>query len=183
MLGIENSLSPPFAPPPTGLSFFIKMLGPACGYTLASYSLKFYVLPSLTPTITPSDQRWVGAWWLGWVVIGVFLAIGAFFVGMFPRALPRAAARRDYLALKLREEELGDAKGRENGGEMKTTTKDELPSSFADLMETLKRLMKNKILMNNHFAAVFYMFGFTPYWIFTPKYIEMQYKKSASSAK
>ena len=153
------------------------MMGPACGYTLASYSLKYFVLPSLTPTIGPSDPRWVGAWWLGWVVIGVLLAVSALFLGMFPRSLPRAAARRDYLALRQKEE--GEA--RKDGQEEQE--KDALPVSVADLMDTLKRLMKNKILMNNHFAAVFYMFGFTPYWIFTPKYIETQYKKSASSAK
>lgn len=156
------------------------MLGPACGYTLASYSLKFFVLPSLTPTITTADQRWVGAWWLGWIVIGVLLAFGAFLVGMFPRSLPRAAARRDYLALKQREE--GEAKAAA-GKKEEEENKDALPASVGDLMGTLKRLVKNKILMNNHFAAVFYMFGFTPYWIFTPKYIETQYKKSASSAK
>ena len=153
------------------------MMGPACGYTLASYSLKYFVLPSLTPTIGPSDPRWVGAWWLGWVVIGVLLAVSALFLGMFPRSLPRAAARRDYLALRQKEE--GEAK--KDGQEEQE--KDALPVSVGDLMDTLKRLMKNKILMNNHFAAVFYMFGFTPYWIFTPKYIETQYKKSASSAK
>lgn len=155
------------------------MLGPACGYTLASYSLKLFVLPSLTPTITTADQRWVGAWWLGWLVIGCLLAFGAFLVGMFPRALPRAAARRDYVALKQKEE--GERRVAAAGeGEAE---KDALPASVGDLMDTLKRLFKNKILMSNHFAAVFYMFGFTPYWIFTPKYIETQYKKSASSAK
>lgn len=155
------------------------MLGPACGYTLASYSLKLFVVPSLTPTITNADQRWVGAWWLGWIVIGLLLAVGAFFVGMFPKVLPRAAARRDYLALKQKEE--GDA--RKLAGEDEVAEKDTLPASFGDLMGTLKRLLRNKILMFNHLAAVFYMFGFTPYWIFTPKYIETQYKKSASSAK
>ena len=111
------------------------------------------------------------------MVIGVLLAVSALFLGMFPRSLPRAAARRDYLALRQKEE--GEAK--KDG--LEEQEKDALPVSVGDLMDTLKRLMKNKILMNNHFAAVFYMFGFTPYWIFTPKYIETQYKKSASSAK
>lgn len=159
-----------------GVSFFLKMLGPACGYTLASYSLKHYVYPSLHPTITTADQRWIGAWWLGWLVIGVLLAVGAFAIGMFPRSLPRAAARKEYLELKQKEE----GAVQEKTVEEKT---DDLPASVNDLMATLKRLLKNKILMNNHFASVFYMFGFTPYWIFTPKYIETQYKKSASSAK
>lgn len=112
------------------------------------------------------------------MIIGGLLCVGAFFVGMFPRTLPRAAARRDYLALKQREDD-SDVKNVED----LSPTKDELPASFSDLMVTLRRLCKNKILMFNNFAGVFYMFGFTPYWIFTPKYIETQYKKTASSAK
>lgn len=154
------------------------MMGPACGYTLASYSLKLFVMPTLTPTITTGDQRWIGAWWLGWIVMGCLLIVGAFFLGMFPRTLPRAAARRDYLAIKQKEE--GEKQTEEEECEKE---KDVLPASIGDLMDTVKRLLRNKILMNNHLASVFYLFGFTPYWIFTPKYIETQYKKSASSAK
>lgn len=110
--------------------------------------------------------------------MGGLLSIGAFFVGMFPRTLPRAAARREYLALKQKEED-EDSKNIDD----LSAKKDDLPASFKDLKVTLKRLFKNKILMFNNFAGVFYMFGFTPYWIFTPKYIETQYKKTASSAK
>lgn len=49
----------------TGLSYFLKMLGPAIGYALASFCLKIYVAPGMTPTITDRDPRWIGAWWLG----------------------------------------------------------------------------------------------------------------------
>ena len=41
------------------------MLGPAIGYALASVCLKFYISPTLTPTVTTDDPRWLGAWWLG----------------------------------------------------------------------------------------------------------------------
>jgi MFS family permease len=58
----------------------------------------------------------------------------------------------------------------------------ELPASFKDMMLTFKRLLKNKVLMLNNIASVFYFFGYMPYWIFTPKYIETQYKQSASTS-
>ena len=48
-----------------GLSYFIRMLGPAIGYTLASFCLSIYISPTLTPFITKSDPRWLGAWWIG----------------------------------------------------------------------------------------------------------------------
>jgi hypothetical protein len=48
-----------------GFSYFLRMLGPAIGYALASLCLKIYISPSLTPTVTMDDPRWLGAWWLG----------------------------------------------------------------------------------------------------------------------
>lgn len=42
--------------------------------------------------------------------------------------------------------------------------------------------MKNPTLMMNNFAAVFYFLGYMPYWIFLPKYIETQYRQSASAS-
>ena len=38
---------------------------PEFGFLLASYALKIYVEPSLTPFINHEDPRWIGAWWLG----------------------------------------------------------------------------------------------------------------------
>lgn len=93
-------------------------------------------------------------------------------MGMFPKQLPRAAIRRriatekQKLGVKLSE----------------VKKENELPASFKDMMITFKRLLKNKILMLNNIASVFYFFGFMPYWIFTPKYIETQYKQSASTS-
>lgn len=49
----------------SGFSYFLRMLGPAIGYALASFCLKLYISPSLTPTIGMGDPRWLGAWWLG----------------------------------------------------------------------------------------------------------------------
>lgn len=58
------------------------MLGPALGYTLASYCLQLYIAPSLTPTINNIDPRWLGAWWLGWIVLGALLTVAALFLGL-----------------------------------------------------------------------------------------------------
>lgn len=102
-----------------------------------------------------------------WLFLGVVLAFCSLLLSLFPHTLPRAAIRR-----KIREE-------RKRLGEKVDEPIVEKPS-FRDMMITFKRLLKNKILMFNHFASVFYFFGYMPYWIFTPKYIETQYKQSAS---
>ena len=79
------------------------MLGPSLGYALASLSLEIYIAPKLTPTIDKQDPRWMGAWWMGWVILSVLLAIGGALLAMFPRVLPKAAARKaakEEVALK-----------------------------------------------------------------------------------
>jgi hypothetical protein len=43
----------------------MKLMGPTLGFVMASYALKSYVDPDLTPVITNSDPRWIGAWWMG----------------------------------------------------------------------------------------------------------------------
>jgi Organic Anion Transporter Polypeptide (OATP) family len=60
---------------------FIRKLGPPFGFLLASFCLKIYVAPDLHPTITDSDPRWIGAWWLGWFIIGFASLLGALLLG------------------------------------------------------------------------------------------------------
>ena len=156
------------------VSYFIRLLGPAGGYSLASYCLKIYILPSLTPTITDTDPRWLGAWWLGWLHLAVGSFVFAFFLLIFPKELPRAYVRRMIAKEKQRRNLLAQGINE---------VKEEPKASFNDMMVTFKRLFKNVAYMLNNIASVFYFFGFMPYWMFTPKYIETQYKQTASTAK
>ncbi|XP_053687130.1 solute carrier organic anion transporter family member 74D-like [Sabethes cyaneus] len=169
---MDDNIKKSKTPALVSVSYFLRMLGPAIGYTLASYCLGLYISPSMTPTITNKDPRWLGAWWIGWLVLGLVLGFFAIFIGMFPKQLPRAAIRKRIAVEKQKlGMKLSEAK-----------KEDELPASFKDMIKTFKRLVKNKILMLNNIASVFYFFGFMPYWIFTPKYIETQYKQSASTS-
>lgn len=88
---------------------------------------------------------------------------------MFPKVLPRAAARNQIRIEKLTPEEI------------ETAAAEEEPS-VRDLLKTFRRLICNRTLMCNTFASVFYFFGYIPYWIFTPKYLEIQYKVSSSTS-
>lgn len=72
---------------------FLKMLGPTLGFTMASYCLRIYVAPDLHPTIDNRDPRWIGAYWLGWFILGACLMISGIMISCFPKVLPRAAIR------------------------------------------------------------------------------------------
>lgn len=168
---MDDNIKKSKTPALISLSYFLRMLGPAIGYALASFCLKLYVSPSVTPTINNADPRWLGAWWLGWLILGVILLIFGSFLGLFPKALPRAYVRRQIDIEKIKK------------GKKIDDAVDHPQRSFSDMIITFKRLLRNKVLMLNNAASVFYFFGYMPYWIFTPKYIETQYRQSASTSR
>lgn len=106
--------------------------------------------------------------------MSILLFLFASILALFPKTLPRAAARRAIAKGKIK----SDVKDSMTAVETET----ELPASLSDMMMTFKRLLKNATLMFNNCAAVFYFMGYMPYWIFMPKYIETQYKQSASAS-
>lgn len=97
---IDDNVKKSKAPLMLCLSSFVRLLSPALGYSLASYSLKLYVVPTLHPLITDDDPRWIGAWWVGHAVLGFLLLIMAPFICAFPKTLPRAALRNKQQILK-----------------------------------------------------------------------------------
>lgn len=159
------------------------MIGPAAGYALASFCLKVYISPRLTPIITNIDPRWLGAWWMGWIIIGSILILPTFLISLFPKQLPRAAARAKLAKMKQKAArkllKLSSIRGNEDELEDSDAPR---KTSFKDMATTFKRLFRNKIYIYNNFASIFYCFGYMPYWIYTPKYIEIQYKQTAATS-
>ncbi|KAJ8392306.1 hypothetical protein AAFF_G00076700 [Aldrovandia affinis] len=75
----------------------ITLLGPMCGFLLGSLCARLYVdigfVNTDSVTITPKDARWVGAWWLGFLVSSaiMFLAGLPFWFFPRPRSCPNVA--------------------------------------------------------------------------------------------
>lgn len=134
-----------------GLSYFIRLLGPAAGYALASLSLKIYIAPELTPVISNEDPRWLGAWYIGWIFIALILLSFTILMAMFPKELPRAAVRK---RIALEKEKRANAQKLEITPLVKETE-----TSVKDFIVTFKRLLVNKVFMLNNFAGIFYVFG------------------------
>lgn len=163
------------------------MLGPALGF--ASFCLKIFIEPTMTPVITADDPRWVGAWWIGMLILGVSSLLIAFCVSLFPKRMPRFVAKREFqqkLSGKQEMEKMISNVGA--GGDIEVdgnveTIADKPLMSLADLWTTTMRMLKNKIFMLNLVALIFYFYGCFPYWIFLAKYMEVQYKTTASEAK
>ncbi|KTG40042.1 hypothetical protein cypCar_00016577, partial [Cyprinus carpio] len=76
----------------SGCLHTLGVIGPIFGYSLGSLCASLYVDIGLVDqesvTITPQDSRWVGAWWLGYVVSGLLTLLAALPLWFLPRALP-----------------------------------------------------------------------------------------------
>ncbi|XP_047001250.1 solute carrier organic anion transporter family member 74D-like [Schistocerca americana] len=168
---MDDNIKKSKTPALISFSYFLRMLGPAIGYALASACLRVFIAPALTPTITTKDPRWLGAWWVGWIIMAGVLFVMSTLTGMFPKQLPRAAVRR------LIEQERLKAQGDK---EALRAAQEPHRTSLSDMVKTFWRLLRNATLMCNNLAGIFYFVGYAPYWIFMPKYIETQFRQSAS---
>ncbi|KAJ6641301.1 Solute carrier organic anion transporter family member 74D, partial [Pseudolycoriella hygida] len=169
---MDDNIKKSKAPVVLSLSYFIRLLGPAAGYSLASICLKFYIAPELTPVISNDDPRWLGAWYFGWIIIALVLISFTVVMAMFPKELPRAAVRR-RIALEKQNRAI------EKKLDITPLVEE---TSVRDFFVTIKRLLKNKLFMLNNIAGICYIFGLLPFWTFLPKLIETMFKQSSSAS-
>ncbi|XP_060050461.1 solute carrier organic anion transporter family member 1A2 [Erinaceus europaeus] len=150
------------------------IIGPLIGLLLASFCANVYVdtgsVSTDDLTITPTDSRWVGAWWFGFLIcagVNVLTAIPFFFL---PKTLPKEGLKVNDEIIKNDKEE----KQREVKKEKDGITKDFLPF--------MKSLLCNPIYMLFILISVLQFNAFVNMISFMPKYLEQQYGKSASDA-
>uniref|UniRef100_A0A182PDY0 Solute carrier organic anion transporter family member n=1 Tax=Anopheles epiroticus TaxID=199890 RepID=A0A182PDY0_9DIPT len=178
----------------------LRTFGPVVGFALGYFALKIYIDPTKTPIIDSSDPRWLGAWWLGWILLGVAMIIFALLIGMFPKEIPKkskptdANAKRPHSTVPVMLMNDAEAFGKEKESLSKrpqpTTTENaveftesivEFPQ-LKDFPMALMRLLKNKLLMFNILSGIFYILGSSGYITFLSKYIEVQFHKSTANA-
>ncbi|XP_028391406.1 solute carrier organic anion transporter family member 4A1-like [Dendronephthya gigantea] len=99
---IDENVSPEVAPMYIGVWFIATFFGPGVGYLAGGTLMNIYVDLIQPPDmdLTPSDPRWVGAWWLGYVCGGTILLLTSLLILAYPREMPgtkqiRAKAVRD----------------------------------------------------------------------------------------
>ncbi|QQP58160.1 Solute carrier organic anion transporter family member [Caligus rogercresseyi] len=132
---------------PLALSFVFaaRMGGPLFGSIFASVFLKMNEYPHRTPEslgFDEKDDRWIGAWWLGFFIFGPILMVVAPLLILFPEQLPQ------------REGEIT----KESEFAMNAP---ESASEWIDLTKSLlSRLLKNKIYIFNLCSNIAFLFGF-----------------------
>ncbi len=112
-----------------------RSIGPTLGYILGGALLSVQEDLTSTPEdINQDDPRWIGAWWLGFIIAGTLVIVLSPLLTLFPERLP--AKDNHNTDTKLTKKERG-----------------ENPSTVNGWMEELKlvtfRLLTNKIWLLN----------------------------------
>ncbi|XP_055706952.1 solute carrier organic anion transporter family member 74D isoform X2 [Phlebotomus papatasi] len=172
-----------------GYAFSLRMFGPLIGFFVAYAFLNMYIDPTKTPLITSSDPRWMGAWWMGWIVVGSIMMIFAVLIGMFPKDLPKKPKKRAVTngdANPITEEALplkGVSKvNPESPPENPQPPQIAQKAEMKDFPAALARLFRNKVIMFNIISGIFYILGASGYMTFFAKYIEVQFHKTRSDS-
>ncbi|XP_030748454.1 solute carrier organic anion transporter family member 74D [Sitophilus oryzae] len=141
----------------------VRICGPAFGFILGSLCTSVYADLSVDPKIDSSDPRWIGAWWAGLLIISGLLVLGAIGMYAFPKRLPHIKPLRRPSKNNM----LNDKKQN---------------PSIRDFPKTVKRLLKNDILMYRTASTILHILPIAGLYTFLPKYLESQFRLPTPTA-
>ncbi|KAI7797257.1 putative solute carrier organic anion transporter family member 1C1-like [Triplophysa rosa] len=160
------------------------------GLASCEINISLHTAGSLTPhsrqslhtiTINYKDSRWVGAWWLGFLITGVVMLLAGIPFWFLPKSLPKQ----------------GESEAEKNSnaqeGEQDTFIPDNNKQSFKpaevsmralakDFLPSLKELFSNSIYILLICTSFVQINGFIGMITFKPKFMEQIYGQSASRA-
>uniref|UniRef100_A0A3Q2W119 Solute carrier organic anion transporter family member n=1 Tax=Haplochromis burtoni TaxID=8153 RepID=A0A3Q2W119_HAPBU len=157
----------------------ITLLGPMFGFLLGSYCARLYVdigyVDMESVTITPKDSRWVGAWWMGFLVSSGLLLISSIPFWFLPRSMPKQESEENHetpVCEILNKTE--DAQSNNQNFKLTEIAKGFLPS--------LRRLLGTPAYFLLLCGSILKFNAFIGLLTFKAKYMEQQFGQSASRA-
>ncbi|XP_061767904.1 solute carrier organic anion transporter family member 1C1-like [Nerophis ophidion] len=165
----------------------VGILGPMFGYMMGSYLAKIYVDVGFVDldrvTINYKDSRWVGAWWLGFIVTATIILLSSIPFWFLPKSLPKQGkGKRD----RGPESDPGTEQGHFLPEISQDPEEKETPVTFQELakdfLPSLKRLFRNSIYTLMILTYLVSVNGFMGMITFKPKFLEQIYGQAASRA-
>ncbi|XP_007259649.2 solute carrier organic anion transporter family member 2B1 [Astyanax mexicanus] len=161
-----------------GILFALTVIGPALGYLMGSFLLRFYVdFNTVYPVeMSREDPRWVGAWWLGFLLAGTLLFLTSLPYLFFPRSMKteeKSNTQMEPTSEKLMQEEKKAAQS----DPMNELSLTQFLKNFPHIMW---RTLRNPIFLLVVLAQVNLAAMVAGLATFMPKFIERQFSKTAS---
>ena len=100
-------------------------------------------------SLTPDNPRWVGAWWIGFIISGILAFIVAFPLAGFPKYLPGSSKYR----VEKEHEVYSRKRKKEGSEEEKLSTETETPLNYKQILKSVKVLVMNPTFMFLNLAA------------------------------
>uniref|UniRef100_A0A6Q2Y4B1 Solute carrier organic anion transporter family member n=1 Tax=Esox lucius TaxID=8010 RepID=A0A6Q2Y4B1_ESOLU len=163
----------------------ISIIGPVIGYLLGSLCAKIYVdigyVDMETITITPGDARWVGAWWLGYLIAGTITLTSAVPFWFLPKSLPVPVEKHDASCTPEQTRFIKDSPSA-----MEHKFRPEEPTNFRQMAKefvpALKSLLGSPVYIIYLCVTIIQFNSLIGMVTYKPKYIEQHYGQSASKA-
>ncbi|XP_013366720.1 PREDICTED: solute carrier organic anion transporter family member 1B3 isoform X2 [Chinchilla lanigera] len=159
----------------------LAVFGPILAFTMASVFAKMYVdVGFVDPSsirITPQDARWVGAWWLGFLVSGLLSIISSIPFFFLPKNPNEPQKKRRKVSTSLH--------GLKTDQEKKQTanlTNHSQDITLTGFLKSMKSLLTNRLYV---LYAIFTLINFSSIigsFTYIFKYIEQQFGQTASQA-
>jgi len=164
---IDNKNSPLYF----GITIAVRGIGPVLGISLSSACVRLYVDLNSNPNFKSTDPRWVGAWWLGFLLLAVLLALYALVLAAFPRRLIPPNSKKDAAQVEAPPSATSTSavKPKEDPGQ----------SNFRN---SLMRIIRNPLIICGCGSSIFSILGVVGYVIYLPKYFEHEFRVSKSKA-
>ena len=208
--------------------FAARILGAPIGFYLSSLALKFYEDPFSVPRgLTETDPRWIGAWWIGFLVSGSLMLLLAIPLSLFPREFRKTSKQRakeevaHAEALQLVGRQQAEVSANNDSSRNNTTNNSNSNSvqtpvatidsiknnmtvqaydadadaeddakqkakqqdlSLKELPGEIYQIITNPIIVCQMMGNLFRGIGIIGYFVFQTKYLESQFRQSASKA-
>ncbi|CAG2217411.1 SLCO4A [Mytilus edulis] len=161
-----------------GIFYAFAIVGPAIGYLAGGAFLNLYVdfdsVNTTSLSINSLSPRWVGAWWVGFLLSGILALMISIPICGFPTSLPGS---EKYKAEKEKEVYSSNTK--------KVATTEIVPGTKGKLLHVwsaVKVLLTNPTFMCLNLAAAAEGNILAGFATFAPKFIEYQFALQSSTA-
>lgn len=172
---MDDSVPASSSPLYIGIFYAFATFGPALGYIFGGQMLNVYV-DFNEPTgnsgnLVPGDPRWVGAWWVGFLVASLVMVSVAIPMAAYGVELPAAKTVRDTRVSQMHNDHVIDSK-----------SKEEISGSLRDLPRSFWILLTNPAFALLTLAGAAEGLSTSGFATFMPKLIQNQFGTTAAWA-